>query len=138
VIDGDALTRRLRVARGMVTAELRLASVWLPSVESAVRELLGIRPTDGLDTGRVYLFVCGECGDLACGAVTATLQGRPDRITWSQFHWENSYEPAEPIEQSPDSISFDTADYEDVFAGAHGQVAALPYDEIAHRGRTLL
>ena len=135
VVDGQPLVHQLPVARGMVTP---LNRVWLPSVESAILELLGQRPTDGLGAGRVSLFVCGECGDLGCGAVTATLQVESDRITWSQFGWENNYEPAEPIENAPDFLSFAAPHYEAILAGAHERVAALPYDELAHHGRKFL
>jgi hypothetical protein len=135
VIDGQRLRDRLLVAPDMTTL---LNRAWLPSVESAVLELLGKRPTAGLDAGRVFLFVCGECGDLGCGAVTAALDVDSDRITWSQFAWESGYEPAEPIDSAPDSLAFGAADYEKVFASAYGRVAALPYDELAHQGRKFL
>lgn len=135
VIDGQRLAHRLPVARGMATP---LNRAWLPSVENAVLELLGKRPTAGLEAGRVSLFVCGECGDLGCGAVTAALDMDPDRITWRQFAWENGYEPAEPIENAPASIAFGTADYEKVLGSAYRAVADLPYDELAHHGRKFL
>lgn len=135
MVDGQNLMQRLPVGRGLVTP---LNRAWLPSVNGAIEELLGKRPTDGLDAGRVALFVCGECGDLACGAVTATLRVEHDRVTWSDFAWDNGYEPAEPIENAPDSVAFATADYAEVIAGAEERVAALPYDELAHQGRKFL
>ena len=135
VIDGQPLADQLSVARGMATP---LNRAWLPSVERTIWELRGKRSTDGLDAGRVFLFVCGECGDLACGAVTAALRVGPDTISWSQFAWEDGHEQAEPIEDAPDLLSFAPADYQEVFAGAHARVAALPYDELAHQGRRFL
>jgi hypothetical protein len=135
VIDGRPLTHRLAIARGMITP---LNRAWLPSVDAAIEELLGRRPTDGLDPGRVSLFVCGQCGDLACGAVTVTLRVKSDGITWSHFAWENGDKPAEPIENAPDSLEFESAHYGDLFAGANARVAALPYDELAHQGRKFL
>ena len=135
MIDGQRLADRLMVAPDMTTL---LNRAWLPSVEGAVLELLGQRPAEGLDTGRVFLFVCGECGDLGCGAVTAALDVDPDRTTWSQFAWEGGYEPAEPIENAPDSLAFGTPDYEKLFASAYGRVAALPHEEPAHQGRKFL
>lgn len=41
---------------------------------------------------RVALYVCQECGDLGCGAVTVAVNRDPGAITWSDFRWEvNSY-----------------------------------------------
>lgn len=100
-INGQPLAHRLPVAPDMTST---LNRAWLHSVESSNLELLGKRPTVGLDTGRVYLYVCGECGDLGCGAITAALEVKPDRITWSQFAWEDGYDPVEPIENAPASF----------------------------------
>lgn len=134
-IDGQILTERLPVARGMVTP---LNRAWLPTVNGAIEELLGRRRTEGLNPGRVALFVCGECGNLGCGAVTANLVVEDDRVSWSHFAWDNGYEPTDPIENAPDSIAFARADYTDVFAGAEERIAAFPYDELAHVGRKFL
>ena len=106
LIDGQRLAHRRTVAPDMTTP---LNRAWLPS-ESADLKLLGEFSTAGLDAGRVFLFVCGACGDLGCGEVTAALEVDPDRITWSRFAWENGFEPAEVIEDAPDSIAFGAAD----------------------------
>ncbi|MFC6006954.1 hypothetical protein ACFQDO_07405 [Angustibacter luteus] len=135
VVDGRALSDSLPGSRGLVTP---LNRAWLPGVERAIDELLGVRPADGLDIGRIFLFVCGACGDLACGAVTARLQVGTELTTWSQFAWENGYEPPEPIENAPASLAFETAQYEDALAGAIGRLRLLPYDELAHHGRRFL
>jgi len=135
VVDGRTLSDRLPGARGMATA---LNRAWLPTVAGAIEELLGQRPSLGLDPGRVFLFVCGECGDLGCGAITAALRVGPNRVTWSQLAWENGSEPAEPVGNAPDVLSFDIANYEDVLAGAYKRIAALPYDQLAHQGRKFL
>lgn len=135
VIDEQRLADQIPLARGLATP---LNRAWLPSVEGAVLELLGERPGAGLDNGRIPLFVCGECGDLGCGAVTVALDMDQDRITWSQFAWENGFEPAEPIENTPTSLVFAAADYNKVFASAYGRVADLPYDALEHEGRKFL
>jgi hypothetical protein len=41
---------------------------------------------------RYPLFICPECGDLACGTVTVTVQEEKDRITWRDFGYQNTYE----------------------------------------------
>jgi hypothetical protein len=34
---------------------------------------------------RVELYICSACGDVACGAVTAKILDKGDRIVWSKF-----------------------------------------------------
>jgi hypothetical protein len=38
------------------------------------------------------LFVCPECGDLGCGAITVAISAHGDTITWSDFRYENNYD----------------------------------------------
>ncbi|MDA9496872.1 hypothetical protein [Bradyrhizobium sp. CCBAU 11357] len=38
---------------------------------------------------RVALFVCPECGDLACGAITAIVSRSDGIVRWSDFAYEN-------------------------------------------------
>ena len=45
-----------------------------------------------LGDDRVMLYVCPECGDLGCGAITAALRAEADTITWSEFKHENDYD----------------------------------------------
>lgn len=61
----------------------------------AARLLLDSAPD--LESGRVELYVCGECADIGCGAITAriTVSGG-DKVQWSEFGYENDYDPAFP------------------------------------------
>lgn len=129
VVDGQRLGDLVGRSADMTTS---LNRAWLSSVEASVQELLGQRAEEGLDPGRVALFVCGECGDLGCGAVTALLQMSEDRVTWSGFAWENGFEPLDLIKNAPDAVTFRAADYQRTLAGAYQRVAAFPYDELAH------
>jgi hypothetical protein len=46
---------------------------------------------------RVALFVCPECGDLGCGAVTTAIDRQDAVVTWSDFRWEvNWFDPHDP------------------------------------------
>jgi hypothetical protein len=47
---------------------------------------------------RVALFVCPECGDLGCGAVTALVSRRAHSVRWSDFAFENDYDSLSPID----------------------------------------
>ena len=37
---------------------------------------------------RIALYVCPECGDLGCGAVTVAVEREEEVIIWSDFRWE--------------------------------------------------
>ena len=44
-----------------------------------------------LITGRTMIYVCPECGDIDCGAITAVIKDYGDRIIWSEFGYETDY-----------------------------------------------
>ncbi|RZS91817.1 hypothetical protein EV189_1069 [Motilibacter rhizosphaerae] len=84
VVDGQPWAARHRLDEvtplGWGTADLARA---------AVAQLLVEAPPD-LD-GRVALYVCAECGDHLCGALTARVSRQDDVVTWSDFadtYWE--------------------------------------------------
>lgn len=111
---------------------------WLPSVPDAVEKLLGTRPSDDLTDGRVELLVCGACGGLGCGALTAALDVGDAEVSWSEFLWEDGMSDPRPVEQLAGPLTFDRALYEAAFSDAYERVAACPYDESAHHGRRFL
>jgi hypothetical protein len=133
VVDGVSLRRTAHGEGNLVTG---LNRSWWSQDPSAVAILLGRRPAPNLDSGRIPLLVCGECGDLACGAVTVALDVGASEVTWSDFRWENGYEEAELVDSLVEPIRFDRAQYEAVLADAGHQVAALPEDEPLFRERS--
>jgi hypothetical protein len=111
---------------------------WLHVVPEAVDKLLGRRPSEDLDPGRVPLLLCHVDGDLACGALTAALRVGDAEVSWSDFRWEDGiYEPR-TVEQLDQPITFDRSQYEAAFVDAHGRVDGFPYDELAPHGRRFL
>ncbi len=70
--------------------------------------LLAEVPGDFAD-GRVALFVCPECGDLGCGAVSARIRRDGQSILWEEFGWQTNYEEEwHPIEDlGPYSFDFE-------------------------------
>jgi len=42
--------------------------------------------------GRTSLYICPECGDLGCGAVSVLVRGGPGVVVWSDFGIQNNYE----------------------------------------------
>ena len=51
-------------------------------------------PTE-IGRDRVALFICPQCGDLACGAITFQLSRVGDTVRWSHFAHENGYDETE-------------------------------------------
>jgi len=41
---------------------------------------------------RVALFVCPQCGDLGCGAITCRLSRHGETVRWSQFAYEDGFD----------------------------------------------
>jgi hypothetical protein len=43
-------------------------------------------------SGRIPLYVCAECGDLGCGAITVLVERTPDGFVWRDLAFENNYD----------------------------------------------
>jgi hypothetical protein len=53
-------------------------------------ERLLLRAATDVPSGRVSIYVCPECGDIGCGAVTARIAKTSDAFVWSDFAFENN------------------------------------------------
>ncbi len=127
VIDGVPLAERMRP-----TGLDLISPLWVdnataaPSSLQAVERLLGRLPGDA-PHGRVGVYVCSECGDLGCGAVTVNLSSSSDVVTWSAWGYQNNYsDDVDAVDEAHDgawdSVSFDRADYEAVLAEAAARI----------------
>lgn len=67
--------------------------------ESAVIERLQGRAAPDFPPDRVALYVCPECGELDCGAVTASVTRDGDVFTWSNFAFQNGLEIANDLQR---------------------------------------
>jgi hypothetical protein len=137
VINGELLTETAANG-GLGDLVTPLNRPWLTTVPSEIDQLLGHRPHPDLASGRIAVLVCAVCGDLGCGAVTAALTVRDDTVIWSEWALENGRDQADPIDALGPSAVFDRPLYEAALRGAYAQLAALPYDELAHLGRRFL
>jgi hypothetical protein len=93
-----------------------LATDW-PDEFSRVQQLLGQTPPELAD-GRLALYVCPECGDLGCGAVTVVVDRIGDDVVWRDLGWQNDYEPNVDFESfaGVGPFRFDRSQYEAVLS----------------------
>lgn len=117
VIDGERLGRQLGPFLGYADATDEYVPVlvtdWPTGIAlSDLDRLLGAEPPPEL-TGRAAMYVCAECGDLGCGAVTAVVTVDPRQVTWSEFGYQNNYEPfqASAVFEGVGPFTFDRSEY---------------------------
>jgi hypothetical protein len=88
VIDGRSLAEQTRYDLVSV-----LCREWASEErEKSVRRLLGEESAD-FPANRRSLLVCGECGDIGCGAVSINLHLSEKTVLWKDFGYQNNYEP---------------------------------------------
>ena len=46
-----------------------------------------------IENSRIMLYVCPECGDIGCGAITVTIIKSDNSYAWTEFGYENNYDP---------------------------------------------
>jgi len=73
-----------------------ITGVWvgrehIASGELYLHRLMRTAPPDFMD-GRNSLYICPECGDLGCGAVSALIRRDNDAIVWEAFGYQNDYD----------------------------------------------
>jgi len=89
-----------------------------------------LRRDSTLVSGRVPVLVCEECGDIGCGAIAVRIERIGSIVKWSDWAFENGYEPARALDWSsyPESLQFDWIEYE-------GALASVLPGERAHAGQ---
>lgn len=100
----------------------------IESVE-AIDRLLGEAPGD-LPDGRTALYICPECGDLGCGAVTARLSVEAGVVTWADVGWQTDYDDGAGsghVEQGSAwaDVRFDRRSYESVLLAQRERLVPL-------------
>ncbi len=69
--------------------------------------------TSDLVTGRTALFVCRECVDIGCGAITLEIEKNAKSYVWKNFaHENNSFELEETDYINFQLLEFDKNEYE--------------------------
>ena len=89
VIDGESLWQKLGKPRDSVSIVCFEFS--REETFKAVNRLLLIEKAV-IPADRRSLFICGECGDIGCGSVTASVVRDGQAVVWKDFGFENDYE----------------------------------------------
>lgn len=91
---------------------------WLAANEqiASIDSLLRKSPPD-LPHGRTTLYICPECGDLGCGAITMSMQREAGFIIWKNFGFQNNYEDVVHTKgfESIGPFTFDGRQYHEMF-----------------------
>ncbi|MGH9676677.1 MAG: hypothetical protein ACRD36_06205 [Candidatus Acidiferrum sp.] len=90
VVDGRSLGELIKARKRDIVSFL-VAD--FPEGETArgIRRLL-LQESADLPNNRRSLYVCPECGDPGCGAVTIEVIDVVDSFRWQRFGYENTYE----------------------------------------------
>lgn len=91
LIDGQSLGELLQVGDMIGCLGWGIAEY-----EAEAAQVLLLRMPSSLATGRAMLYICPECGDIGCGAITAHVQKTSDHFVWRSFGYENDYDPSTP------------------------------------------
>ena len=62
------------------------------NLEAAALRRLRVEDERLMSGDREPLYVCPECGDIGCGAVTARIMADKGLVYWADFGWETSWE----------------------------------------------
>jgi hypothetical protein len=69
---------------------------------------------DKLYEGRQALYVCPECGDLGCGAISAVVTREGGYFVWKDFAYYNSINYSNQDPNAPYSPTISPEGYEDI------------------------
>lgn len=112
VVDGVSLSEK-------IGGDLVSCLGWLVPEQNkkAVNQLM-LKAESDLPEHRYALYVCPECGELGCGAITAVIEKVDDTIIWRDFAFENDYDgEIQPIDEV-DKFIFDRAQYRNTLRSA--------------------
>jgi hypothetical protein len=113
VVDGESLSEKFG-------GDLASCLGWFGTERNsrAVYRLILKEPAD-LPNDRRSLYVCPECGELDCGAVTAVIERVGDKVIWRDFAFQRHYDQVNPIDgHEGASFTFDRTQYNQAMKGA--------------------
>jgi len=122
VVSGRSLYAEL-VGRGYDIIP-RTGSGLLP-IDVDTRDLLLKESGGDTPSGRVALYICPECGDLGCGAVSVKIMRGDTTITWCELGWGNDHAGQLERFDRLGPFQFDYAEYRQALVDA-----AIPHPKV--------
>ena len=115
-VDGKPLAQHFTGRRGAHPSDvspLGWSSASAATRAEIVAQLLGERRSE-LESGRVPVLVCENCGDVGCGAIVVRILRDAGHIMWTDWFYETGYMPGRPLEwqTQPGDFVFDLRSYE--------------------------
>jgi hypothetical protein len=110
-VDGLSLYDSLAAARRDLVSLLWKNPVTPDTNQNAVRRLLTIEEADA-PSGAVAVYVCPECGDPGCGAITVRISATKEEFIWEDFGYENNYDGERTLLPVIGPFRFTRAQYE--------------------------
>lgn len=105
VIDGESLYEKL--GRGNISP----LGWFTPQENLRIVNQLLLKQESELPGNRYPLYVCAECGDLGCGAITAVIESEENKIIWKDFGYQNNYEEEIHPVRFSGMFAFDESQY---------------------------
>lgn len=68
-----------------------------------------------LPENRIELYICGQCGDIGCGSITAQVFDKGDRIVWTNFATQSNEDEIGEL-FNVDAIQFERVNYFKAFS----------------------
>jgi hypothetical protein len=90
IIDGISLIERASNS-GLDLIGI-FSDCWAPGMNEAGLQRLLLETASDFPNGRSSIMVCGECGDLGCGAISAHISLSGSAVVWRDLGYENTHE----------------------------------------------
>lgn len=115
-VDGNRLTHQFVGRLGTHPSQLSplgWSSATAAHRAKVVAQFLAEGPSE-LESGRVPVLVCEECGDVGCGAFAVRVVREGELIKWTDWAYENGCDPAQELTwpTQPGDLVFDRSKYE--------------------------
>ncbi|RTQ50064.1 hypothetical protein EJV47_10510 [Hymenobacter gummosus] len=121
IVSGNSLSQLLQLEKAHKTSILyphRSDKV----LEHVIKLFLGVEKSL-LNQERTCFYVCAECGNLACGAITATIEIHDTTVIWKDFGWNfGDDEPDVPDDEPVGPFVFDRVGYSQAFTELRSQL----------------
>ncbi|RYZ80590.1 MAG: hypothetical protein EOP04_25595 [Proteobacteria bacterium] len=75
------------------------------------KAVLMLMPNFRAEDNRFAFYICPECEDLGCGAITGDILLNGDTVIWTSFGYENNYEGITEHYNSPGIFQFELKPY---------------------------